>query len=58
MEISRWCADCGDEQVFVQPECVDGHGADCPEWACSACGAAYLVGSAPRPVAARQASAA
>ena len=39
----RWCAICGAEQPFEQPECADGHGADCPEWVCAACGDALLV---------------
>jgi hypothetical protein len=38
------CADCGDERRFEQPPCEDGHGADCPEWACVDCGAAILLG--------------
>ena len=41
------CPTCEDEQVFVQPPCVDGHtddGGDCPEWVCTDCGSAFLVG--------------
>ncbi|KJE24733.1 hypothetical protein FF36_00736 [Frankia torreyi] len=38
------CAECGEERPFEQPPCADGHGADCPEWACTECGAAVLVG--------------
>jgi hypothetical protein len=41
------CATCGDERVFEQPPCVDGHtddGGECPEWACTDCGTALLVG--------------
>ncbi|SNQ46332.1 conserved hypothetical protein [Frankia canadensis] len=41
------CAVCGVEQPFAQPPCADGHGADCPEWACVECGAAVLVGPVP-----------
>jgi hypothetical protein len=41
------CAECARERVFEQPPCVDGHGADCPEWACTSCGNAVLVGTAP-----------
>ncbi|EIV93265.1 hypothetical protein [Frankia sp. QA3] len=58
------CAECGDERPFEQPPCADGHGADCPEWACTECGAAVLVGPVPaaRPAAhprpAREAAAA
>lgn len=40
------CADCGDECRFEQPPCADGHGLDCPEWACVECGAAILLGPA------------
>ncbi|MCM3925536.1 hypothetical protein ND748_28190, partial [Frankia sp. AiPs1] len=40
------CAECGDERPFEQPPCADGHGSDCPEWACTECGVALLVGPA------------
>ena len=40
----RHCATCGDEREFETPPCVDGHGLDCPELACTACGSALLVG--------------
>lgn len=39
-----FCHDCADERPFEQPECVDGHGADCIEWCCTECGGAVLVG--------------
>lgn len=42
--ISRHCPICGEERRFEQPPCVDDHGADCPEWACTECGAAMLIG--------------
>ncbi|MFC5748776.1 hypothetical protein [Actinomadura rugatobispora] len=38
-----YCSACGDEREFEQPPCPDGHGADCPERACTACGTAVLV---------------
>jgi ribosomal protein L37AE/L43A len=41
------CPACGDDAVFEQPPCADGHGSDggeCPEWACTGCGAAFLSG--------------
>ncbi len=41
------CPTCEDEQVFVQPPCVDGHtddGGHCPEWACADCGTAVFAG--------------
>ena len=48
MDERQWpCPACGDERVFVQPPCVDGHtddGGACPEWACSDCGTAVFVG--------------
>lgn len=41
----RLCPECGDERVFVQPTCQDGHvPGDCPEWACVDCGTAVWVG--------------
>lgn len=39
-----YCSSCGDERVFEQPPCPDGHGADCPELACVDCGSAVLTG--------------
>lgn len=41
---SRHCSGCGEEREFEQPPCPDGHGADCPEWACVTCGYATIVG--------------
>ncbi|CAO5243901.1 hypothetical protein [Frankia sp. AgKG'84/4] len=41
------CVSCGDERRFTQPPCADGHGVDCPEWACAECGAAVLIGPVP-----------
>ncbi|XVQ08813.1 hypothetical protein ACQP1W_40645 [Spirillospora sp. CA-255316] len=38
-----YCSTCGDEREFERPPCPDGHGADCPERACTACGSAVLV---------------
>jgi hypothetical protein len=42
------CAECAEVTAFEQPPCVDGHGVDCPEWACTRCGDALLIGAAPR----------
>jgi hypothetical protein len=42
--VLRWCSTCRAEIDFEQPECLDGHGAECPEWACVQCGEAVLVG--------------
>jgi hypothetical protein len=38
------CPRCRDERAFEQPPCLDGHGVDCPEWACVDCGTALVVG--------------
>jgi hypothetical protein len=48
-----YCPACADDREFVQPPCADGHtvdGGECPEWACTACGAAIVLGGAPVPV--------
>ena len=56
MERETECPACGDERVFVQPPCIDGHvddGGQCPEWACADCGTAVFLGDVvPTPVAA------
>ena len=58
MEREYECPACGDERVFVQPPCVDGHvrdGGECPEWACADCGTAVFLGEGvPAPVAAQE----
>ena len=41
--LAQWCATCGSDVTFEQPECADEHGADCPEWVCVRCGEAFLV---------------
>jgi hypothetical protein len=40
----RWCASCATETLFEQPPCEDGHGEDCLDLACVACGAALTIG--------------
>jgi hypothetical protein len=40
----QWCSTCRADVLFEQPDCVDEHGADCPEWVCVQCGDAVLVG--------------
>lgn len=45
--VQRDCASCGHERAFETPICADGHGADCPDLACTACGAALQVGCQP-----------
>jgi hypothetical protein len=37
------CPVCQDERVVEQPPCADEH-TDCPEWLCTDCGAALLIG--------------
>ncbi|GAB3967553.1 hypothetical protein GCM10029978_035100 [Actinoallomurus acanthiterrae] len=49
MALTRHCSACDGERRFEQPPCADGHGADCPEWACVDCGMAILIGDAPEP---------
>ena len=46
----RYCSICAQETEFEQPPCVDGHGADCPEFVCVSCGAAVFVGTVPAEV--------
>ena len=50
MDAHQWpCPACGEDRLFVQPPCVDGHtedGGECPEWACADCGIAVFVGDA------------
>ena len=41
----RWCRLCAAEVTFEQPECTDEHDEDCPEWVCTRCGDALLVGA-------------
>jgi hypothetical protein len=47
MTLTRHCSVCDDERDFEQPPCADGHGAACPEFACSVCGMAIVIGDAP-----------
>jgi len=37
------CTSCRTVRPFTQPPCVDRHGPECPEWACTDCGAALLI---------------
>jgi hypothetical protein len=30
--------------TFEQPECIDEHEGECPEWLCLRCGEAFLIG--------------
>jgi hypothetical protein len=47
MALTRHCSTCDGERLFERPPCADGHGEDCPEWACVGCGMAILIGDAP-----------
>jgi hypothetical protein len=38
------CPTCDEVRDFVQPPCAEGHGGECPEWACADCGTALLIG--------------
>lgn len=40
----RFCVTCAADASFEQPECIDEHGVDCPEWVCVQCGDALVVG--------------
>ncbi|MBA9004616.1 MULTISPECIES: hypothetical protein [Thermomonospora] len=42
-----YCSACGGDRPFERPVCPDGHGAECPELACTECGMAIIVGAAP-----------
>jgi hypothetical protein len=48
MTLTRHCSVCDDERSFEQPPCADGHGAECPEFACAECGMAIVVGDDPQ----------
>lgn len=37
------CPVCGRGNALVAPECAEGHGADCPDRLCVACGIAVFV---------------
>lgn len=40
----RDCTACGDVRAFETPDCIDGHGTDCPDLACVECGEALFIG--------------
>ena len=42
--VVRFCTICRDDVAFEQPDCLESHGADCPEWVCVRCGDALLIG--------------
>jgi hypothetical protein len=43
--VPLYCDRCATTTRFEQPHCRDGHGGDCDEWACVACGDAMLIAS-------------
>jgi hypothetical protein len=49
IETIRHCPDCGQVRRFEQPhpdsgECPDSPDGSCPEWLCTGCRAAWLIG--------------
>lgn len=42
--LTSWCSICRADTTFEQPECHDGHGGDCADWACLVCGSAIMTG--------------
>lgn len=51
-EPSRNCPGCGGDQPFEQiheipGECPDSPDGECPEWACTVCGTALIIGFVP-----------
>jgi len=50
-QVTRQCPDCGWDSPFEQHhdlpgQCPDAPDGECPEWSCTACGAALLIGAA------------
>jgi hypothetical protein len=48
IQMIQYCPDCGSDQPFEpfhleSAGCPDAPGDTCPEWACAACGAAFLI---------------
>jgi hypothetical protein len=44
------CPGCGGDEPFEQVHpggCPDADGRECPEWACTGCGAGVIMGTAP-----------
>ncbi len=51
-QMVRDCPDCGPDQPFeqyhpVDLDCPDSPDGECPEWSCTACGAALYIGYVP-----------
>jgi hypothetical protein len=51
IQMIRHCPDCGRDRLFepchAAPDCPDAGDGDCPEWSCTDCGAALLIGYQP-----------
>lgn len=47
-DTERYCPSCAAVVKFEQPPCPDDH-EECPELACTLCGAAVFAGIAPEP---------
>ncbi|HEX4834453.1 MAG TPA: hypothetical protein VH478_25555 [Trebonia sp.] len=50
------CPGCGGDEPFEQihpvaGECPDVPGGECPEWACTSCGAGVIMGTVPQALA-------
>ena len=48
-QVSRYCAGCREERVFGRfhaelGSCPDVPDGDCPEWGCTSCGDALIIG--------------
>jgi hypothetical protein len=44
------CPGCGGDEPFEQihpADCPDTDGGECPEWACTGCGAGVIMGTVP-----------
>ena len=53
IQVIRHCSDCGGDRLVEQyhaavGSCPDAPDGDCPEWFCTECGAALLIGFAVR----------
>ncbi len=51
IQVIRHCPDCGGDRMVEQyhavaGRCPDAPDGDCPEWSCTECGAALLIGFA------------